>query len=74
MKIFFLFFNECSRTEWLPLLSYQNIYLSLLIMTTRIKIFTPIAGGTEGKRKEEKEIGDVFFINGGEKVLHQFCF
>jgi hypothetical protein len=43
-------------------------------MTTRIEIFTPIAGGTDDERKEEKEIGDVFFINGGKKVLHQFCF
>jgi hypothetical protein len=61
MKIFFLFFNECSRTEWLPLLSYQNIYLPLLIMTTRIEVFTPIAGGTEGKKKRRKRKSEVFF-------------
>jgi hypothetical protein len=43
-------------------------------MTTRIEIFTPIAGGTEGEKKRRKRNRRCFFINGGEKVLHQFCF
>jgi len=38
-------------------------------MTTRIEIFTPIAGGTEGK-KRRKRTRRCFFINGGEKVFH----